>query len=129
MYRHLIQARKIQAQYQELERQMRQFAIPTQYDHAKLPAIYDMICRHTTIDQRDTRHCFVLIAVYLYSPSALLLDASIRAGLCRHIGEVIGRCRQEVSEIFSEAKFRYENVTSFRNQIETIFDQVENNWQ
>lgn len=122
-------AKQILSELSTLQNQLTQFTTPTLSDTQKLLEIYQFISGQPQIDQCEIRHYFVFITVYLYSPLSVIGRCPIKAGICQQVGEVIGRCRQGVSEIFAEAKFRYENITSFRNQIETLFEQVENSWQ
>lgn len=117
-------AKKIQLELFKLKEQLSQLTTPTLSDTQNLSAIYQFIVSKPDIDNREIRHFFVIIAVYLYSPLSLLGSFPIRAGLCQEMGETIGRCRQEVSGIFSQAKFRYENIQSFREQVEAIFEQI-----
>lgn len=117
-------AKKIQLELSKLKEQLSQLTTPTLSDTQNLSAIYQFIVSKPDIDNREIRHFFVIIAVYLYSPLSLLGSFPIRAGLCQEMGEIIDRCRQEVSVIFSQAKFRYENIPSFREQVETIFEQI-----
>lgn len=120
----ITKARQLQQEIATLQAQLSQFTTPTLYDTSKLTQLYQQIGNIPDIDQRELRHHFVFIAVYLYSPSALL-GYSIKAGLCQQIGEVIERCRQDVSELFYEAKVRYDRTQSFREQTENIFTKIE----
>lgn len=120
-------AKKVQLELSKLKEQLSQLTTPTLSDPQNLFAIYQLILDQSNLDKREIRHYFVVIAVYLYSPLSLFGSFPIRAGLCQEMGGIIGRCRQDVSEIFSQAKFRYENVLSFRDQVEALFEQIEEN--
>lgn len=117
-------AKQLQSEIAVRQEQLSKFTTPTIYDTSKLIQLYQQVNDISDIDQRELRHYFVFIAVYLYSPSALL-GYSIKAGLCQQIGEVIERCRQDVSELFYEAKVRYDRTQSFREQTENIFTKIE----
>lgn len=117
-------AKKIQAELTVLQEQFSQLITPVLSDTQNLPEIYQLVLNQPGINRREARHCFVIIAIYLYSPTSLLGQFPIRAGLRQEVGEIIGRCRQEVSEVFSQAKFRYENTPLFREQVEVIFEQI-----
>lgn len=123
IYEKINTAKKIQIELSQLREQFTQLSTPTLSDPQNLSEIHQLICCRPNVDSREMRHYFVIISVYLYSPLSLLGPFPIKAGLCREMGKVIGRCRQEVSEIFYQAKFRYENVPSFREQVEDIFEQ------
>lgn len=116
-------AKQLQSEIAVRQEQLSKFTTPTIYDTSKLIQLYQQVNDISDIDQRELRHYFVFIAVYLYSPSALL-GYSIKAGLCQQIGEVIERCRQDVSELFYEAKVRYDRTQSFREQTENIFTEI-----
>lgn len=116
-------AKLLQSQIAVMQEQLSKFTTPALYDTSKLTQLYQRVNDIPGIDKKELRHHFVFIAVYLYSPSALL-GYSIKAGLCQQIGEVIGRCRQDVSEIFYEAKLRYERVQPFQETTHKIFAQI-----
>lgn len=116
-------AKQLQSEIAVRQEQLSKFTTPTIYDTSKLIQLYQQVNEISDINQRELRHYFVFIAVYLYSPSALL-GYSIKAGLCQQIGEVIERCRQDVSELFYEAKVRYDRTQSFREQTENIFTEI-----
>lgn len=116
-------AKQLQSEIAVRQEQLSKFTTPTIYDTSKLIQLYQQVNDISDINQRELRHYFVFIAVYLYSPSALL-GYSIKAGLCQQIGEVIERCRQDVSELFYEAKVRYDRTQSFREQTENIFTEI-----
>lgn len=124
MHNNISNAKKILLEISLLQDQLSQLATPTLSDVKKLPEIHQFITNQPNIDRREVRHYFVVVSVYLYSPLSLFGKFPIRTGLCQEVGEAMGSCRQEVSEMFSQAKFRYENIPSFREQVETIFEQV-----
>lgn len=117
-------AKRIQAELKVLNEQFSQLATPALSDTQNLPQIYQLILNQPDVDRREARHYFVIIVIYLYSPTSLFRQLPIKAGLRQEIGKIIGRCRQEVSGMFSQARFRYENVPSFRDQVEIIFEQI-----
>lgn len=124
MYDTINQAKKIQRELSRLREQLSQLRSPTLSDTENLTAIYQYILDQPNIDNREIRHYFVIVSVYLYSPISLFGQFPIKTGLCAEIGEIIGRCRQEVSEIFYQAKFRYENIPSFREGIESLHNVI-----
>lgn len=122
-------AKRVHSELCALKERFDELTAPRLSDTDMLSDIYRSVVGRAGIDKRDERHYFVVIAVYLYSPVSLFGRFPIRAGLCRQMGQIVGRCRQEVSEIFSQARFRYENVPSFREQVEAIFEQMESHSQ
>lgn len=119
MYAKIQQARETQSQIATLQQQLSNLFTPTLYDTDLLPALYKQVT-----DRRNTKelkHSFVFIVVYLYSPSTVVGQYSIKAGLCPKIGDTIGCCRQVVSETFHEARFRYNNLQEFREQTDRLF--------
>lgn len=125
MYNKITSGKQLQIELSELREQLSQLTTPTHCDTQNIAAIYQFIIHQPQIDRREIRHCFVIITVYLYSPISLFGHFPIKAGLCHEMGEIMNCGRQKVSEIFSQAKFRYENIPSFREQVETIFEQIE----
>lgn len=112
-------ARATHKSIQELEHQLSTLGTPTLCDISLLPSIYTAIqCQLHDESLREQRLCFVFVAAYLYSPTSIIFDHSLKAGLRTGISKIIGRCKGEVSEIFAEAKFRYDHLTGFREKIE-----------
>lgn len=116
-------AKQLQSEIAVRQEQLSQFTTPTMFDTDLLPAIYKAICDSDDAP-KEVRHCFVFIAVYLYSPSALLGQYSIKAGLCQKIGDTIGCCRQVVSETFSQALLRYNKLPTFAQQVDKIYRDI-----
>lgn len=114
-------ARTTRQAIKDLEEQLQQLNIPTLSDTTEFPLIYAQIQSQMSGEElREQRLCFVFIVAYLYSPASIFGSYPLKAGLRSHIGSIIHRCNAEISEMLSEAKFRYERLNSFREKIDKI---------
>lgn len=69
------------------------------------------------------RQKFIFIILMLYSPSALA-GGKMRIGLRNRITEVIGGSGTLVSHSYSDLMFRYQMYRKFREEIDSIYDEI-----
>lgn len=127
MHEEIITAHQLQATLSDLQKQLNQFTQPKLTDYRLLPDIYQVV-KNELVDNHNARYIrlhYVFIVIYLYSPKSLLDKRVIKSGLRGAIGLVIGRCKQEVSAIFQEAKFRNQQLAGFREQSDKLFTAIE----
>lgn len=118
-------ARKTADAIRELEAKLSELKRPVFTDFSKLHEIHRYIQAQLPSETlRERRICFVFIAAYLYSPASVIGDHPLKVGLRTNIGVTIGRCKGEVSELFSEAKFRYEKLISFGEKVDKILKNI-----
>lgn len=125
MYDEIKQARQIHDLIIEENEILEQFKNTKITNLAHLPEIKKEVEKLAAeLYPRDRKLCFVLIATYLYSPISFVGGHSLVVGLRNPLAASIGCSATEASELFSEAKHKYNLLTKFREQTETVFEQI-----